>query len=1055
MALLRLATAALTLTLAAALNCAVPLLTNVSLPGWELTYSLVNPGDVNSCAAACAANALCTAWTLYGGPAGRCFTSSAAGAPVPSPGSLACPSFSSSKGPIACPWGLTPCNVTGACALFGSHCALSPACPANAVICPDGTCIPPSPTTSNSAGVGFPYVQDGWARCPPASLPPYLSTSLSVPERVASIVSNLSLAEIAPQLVNPGYGSAFPSALSIPRLAIPPYSWLCEALHGFARSGLATSMPQISVIGNTFNRSAWWWAGRVVGLEGRAKHAMYRRNNDTSADYTGLTCYFPNINLGGRDARWGRLQETPTEDPYLMGEYGTAVPLGAQSGPAATTTAAAAAAAAQPPRWLVDPSYRGTPRARLESRGLPLTSQDVEAAVLATAAPPSATASAVYTSCKHAIAYSVEEFEGVPRAAFNAIVSGQDMLDTYMPQFQNCFLNGKGMSSMVSYNAVNGVPTAASFFLTNVSIRGRWGGEENGVFVVSDYGAVGDAYGSHHYCSTSDECVATCLKTGVDQDGGGTDYLNVPALVGEGLLDDATVRQAATRLFTARVSLGLLDPPEAQDHGPWGGLGATPYDIAGTLDSDAHRAISLDAATDGIVLLSNSAKALPLTRGKVRKVAVVGPNADVQDVLYGNYQGTPPYLITPRQGLANVLGPDNVYFAVGCLSGVSCTNTSGFSDAVAAASQPDADAVLCVLGIDQSVEAEGHDRVNITLPGLQIPFAQAVRAAAAARGVPFVVVYINGGPIAESWPLEVADAVVHLGYASQSAGDALARVLFGDVSPGGKLAVSWPASVEDLPPMGDMGMRPNATAGTKGRTYRFSTAAPLLPFGHGLTYTSWSFSALVLPPGPVLPCAGLPLSVTVTNTGAADSDQVVQVYLTWPGNSVAGAVPVAQRTLVEFDRVFVAAGASLVLNFTLPPRALAVPNATLAAPFAQDFGMPSPDTQARALSGALYGVGKDFHGEARELLARAAEGKGLPAHLAARAAGGPIGWDDMFFVPTGLGGIEIFVGSGQEGFAATVGVKGAVSTGGGPAGGGVNLAECDTQLYRDWAEGRV
>jgi hypothetical protein len=132
-----------------------------------------------------------------------------------------------------------------------------------------------------------------------------------------------------------------------------------------------------------------------------------------------------------------------------------------------------------------------------------------------------------------------------------------------------------------------------------------------------------------------------------------------------------------------------------------------------------------------------------------------------------------------------------------------------------------------------------------------------------------------------------------------------------------------------------------------------------------------------------------------------------------------------------------------------------VPNATSTASFAQDFAMPDPSVQARALSGELYGVPQDYHAETRALIAKAAEAAGLSPDLAAKAAAGPIGWDDLFFVPTGLSGIEIFVGTGQEGFPATDGVKGVVATGGGPSGGGVNLAECDAQMYREWAEGMM
>jgi xylan 1,4-beta-xylosidase len=404
------------------------------------------------------------------------------------------------------------------------------------------------------------------------------------------------------------------------------------------------------------------------------------------------------------------LQEVPTEDPFVMSEYAKSVVLGAQANEDLSI---------QPPKWLVDRSIRGTNAGRNFARS-------------SKTATSSTGTSAIIACCKHAIAYSVEEVDGIPRAKFNAIVSGADLLDSYMPAFQDCFMEGGGRSSMCSYNSVNNVPTCASAFLLNTTIRQRYGRGDD-TFIMSDYSAIMDTWASHKYCETAAECIAKTLINGVDQDGGGNDYDILPLLVANSTagLTEANVRAAATRLFRARVSLGILDPPQSQ---PWLDL-----DIPSVLDTEFHRNMSLDAATQGIVLLTNKNSTLPLSFESIRKIAVIGPNADVPNTLYGNYQGTPPFLVTPKMGLITALGDTSrVYYAAGCTD-VNCNDTSGFPDAIAAASQKDVDAVVLVLGIDQTIEREGTDRINLTLPGLQINLAQAVCSAAFTRSVPCII----------------------------------------------------------------------------------------------------------------------------------------------------------------------------------------------------------------------------------------------------------------------------------------------------------------------------
>ena len=314
------------------------------------------------------------------------------------------------------------------------------------------------------------------------------------------------------------------------------------------------------------------------------------------------------------------------------------------------------------------------------------------------------------------------------------------------------------------------------------------------------------------------------LRVGVDQDGGGVDYATAfPGLVASGALALSDVQLAASRLFSARAALGLLDAPEI-----------APYrDLSpeAALDTDANRALSLDAARQGIVLMKNDGAALPLSPQRLAGVAIVGPNADVPDVLYGNYQGTPPFLITPRMGLEAVLAPGSVAYSPGCAD-VACESSAGFAAALAIAAAPSTTALVGVFGIDQGEEREGHDRSSLNLPGRQDELIASLAAVMSARKLPFVLVLVSGGPVNVSAHLASAavPAVVLLGYASQSAGTALADVLLGAYAPAGKLAVTWlEGKPGDLPDFADMGLAPHD--GGAGRTYRYSTAAPLLPFG--------------------------------------------------------------------------------------------------------------------------------------------------------------------------------------------------------------------------------
>lgn len=362
-----------------------PQLNNTAFKGASIGYALTRSPD--QCCAACGSTPLCAAYTWVVdedtfAAGGRCFLKTAGLSPFSQASAVSgtLPSTPSST----CAFGTVPCPSNSSsplsCALFSDFC-YSVACAANQTICPDGV-------SCGNPGAG-------WGGCA-SPLPPWLDPTLPPINRTSALLAQLSLTDIAPQLNNQGYGAGPPGPPGIQRISVPPYNWLNEGLHGVARAGLATSFPQISVVGSTWNRTVWATMGRILGLEARAKYNMNRRANATNGDYTGVTFYAPNLNVF-RDARWGRGQEVVSECALILGEYAKAV-----------------IRAAQAP--IPDGSGSTTP--------------------------------AIYGCCKHMAVYSFESYKGVQRSAQNALVNGRDLLETYFPAFQACLLEGRGKSIM-------------------------------------------------------------------------------------------------------------------------------------------------------------------------------------------------------------------------------------------------------------------------------------------------------------------------------------------------------------------------------------------------------------------------------------------------------------------------------------------------------------------------------------------------------------------------------------------------------------------------------
>lgn len=487
------------------------------------------------------------------------------------------------------------------------------------------------------------------------------------------------------------------------------------------------------------------------------------------------------------------------------------------------------------------------------------------------------------------------------RHSFDARVSKKDLRETYLPAFRDCVREAKAVSVMGAYNRTNGEPCCASKTLLQDILRNEWGFDG---YVVSDCGAICDIHAHHKVTKDAAESAALAMNNGCDLNCGDA-FASLGEAVKRELITEDTINRTLIRLFTARFRLGMFDPPSAVPYAQ------IPYEVN---DSPQHRQLAREAACQSMVLLKNSSGLLPLKKENLKSVAVIGPVADNLDVLIGNYFGTPSRAVTLLEGIANALEPETrLYVAQGC--DVTGGSGEGFTEAVAAAERADV-AIVC-LGLTPRIEGEegdvansdgGGDRLRLDLPGRQQELLDAV----CATGTPVVLVLTAGSPLAVNQAQQSANAIVYAWYSGEEGGDALADVLFGRVSPGGRMPVTVPKSLDDLPPFTDYRM--------EGRTYRFSNKEPLYPFGFGLSYTRFEYDGLIVTQDLVSPGENVVASVRVRNTGQMAGDEVVQLYIT----DLEASTRTPRRQLAGFRRVHLAPGEDTEVRFSLKPSQMAV-----------------------------------------------------------------------------------------------------------------------------------
>jgi beta-glucosidase len=500
----------------------------------------------------------------------------------------------------------------------------------------------------------------------------------------------------------------------------------------------------------------------------------------------------------------------------------------------------------------------------------------------------------VAATVKHFAVYNVE----TGRQHLSAEVDERSLMEYWLQQWRAAIMEGHAQSVMSSYNAINGTPNAINHYLLTDILRGKWGFDG---FVTDDLGAVGlltavegRAESGHHVSGDPVVATAMAIKAGNDSDDQPFET-NIPLAVKRGLLTEADVDQALRRVLRVGFRLGAFDP---EDMSPYSKL------TMSVVRSPEHLALSSRAAAESLTLLSNRQQFLPLKREAVHSIAVIGP-AGGDDYETGNYYGTPAKKVSVTAGIQSLLGAD---------ARVSYEKGAGFFDppdsdavarAVALAKSSDV-AVLC-LGTSLRVEAEGRDRRNLDLPGAQEQLLEAVYAA----NPKTVLMLMSAGPIAATWAQDHLPAIMAGWYPGEDGGTVIARALFGVDNPGGHLPYTVYESLDGVPPQNEYDV-------SKGYTYMYFKGVPLWPFGHGLSYTHFTYSNLK-----IVPATGrsgqATISLDIRNSGDRAGADVVQLYTHKKQSAVVQPI----KSLRNFQRVDLQPGETRHVEFALPISQLA------------------------------------------------------------------------------------------------------------------------------------
>ncbi|HEV2830240.1 MAG TPA: glycoside hydrolase family 3 N-terminal domain-containing protein [Pyrinomonadaceae bacterium] len=565
----------------------------------------------------------------------------------------------------------------------------------------------------------------------------------------------------------------------------------------------------------------------------------------------------PNLDVA-REPRWGRTEETYGEDPYLVSRMAVAIVKA------------------------------------LQGKG------------------PTVNGDHVIATAKHFAAH------GQPEGGTNiapANYSERVLREVFLPSFRAAVTEGGIMSVMASYNEIDGVPAHANSWLLEKVLRQEWGFKG---YIVSDYYGIPQLQDLHHVANSKEEAARLALDAGVDIELPDPDcFPFLVKLVREGKVSEATIDKAVARLLRAKFLLGLFENPYVD-----------PDRAVRVTNSPEHRALAAEAARRSIVLLKNENNLLPLNRSRLRSIAVIGPNAG--RVHLGGYSDDPGRAVSVLQGITDKVGNQiKVTYAEGCKitqeGGDWFADSSHLSNpavdekliAQAVELARSADVALLVLGGNEDTNkeawAENHlgDRDSLDLVGKQNDLVRAVLE----TGKPTIVLLINSGPLSINYIAENVPAILEGFYLGQETGVGVADVLFGDFNPAGKLTVTFPRSVGQLPAF--YNRKPTARRG-----YLFTSKEPLFAFGFGLSYTTFDYSNLQVSPAQIRPKDQTRVSLTVSNTGKRAGDEIVQLYIRDLVSSVTRPI----MELKDFKRISLAPGESKTVEFIITPDKLSFLN---------------------------------------------------------------------------------------------------------------------------------
>jgi beta-glucosidase len=489
------------------------------------------------------------------------------------------------------------------------------------------------------------------------------------------------------------------------------------------------------------------------------------------------------------------------------------------------------------------------------------------------------------------------------RHSFDAEPSMKDFIETYTPAFETLVKEGKVESIMCAYNRTFGKPCCGSSYLLNDLLRNQWGFKG---YVTTDCWAIQNFYKYHGTTPDEAESVALAIKSGVNLCCG-NEFRSIPEAVKRGLISEKEVDDALAVLLRTRFKLGLMDPV---NNNPYT---AIKEDVIGC---QKHINLAYEAAAKSIVLLQNNNSVLPLKKN-LKNIFIVGPYAANQDVLLGNYNGLNDRLITVLQAVVGkVSGGTTVSYREGVEPSAFYQNKMNYS----LGEVREADAVIAVFGISGIFEGEEGesiasstrgDRMDLNIPANQLQYLREMKKNCKK---PIILVLTGGSPVCTEELKTIADAIVFVWYPGQEGGRAVADVIFGDVNPSGKLPVTFPKSVNQLPDFKDYSM--------KGRTYRYMTEEPLYPFGFGLSYTTFAYSNIKLTSPKIKKLQSTSVTATITNAGKYAGEEVVQLYVT----DLVASTSTPLYSLKGIKRVHLQPGESKEVSFDITPEMLMLVN---------------------------------------------------------------------------------------------------------------------------------